>query len=103
MHPVVIAHPVSGEPRLFVNRLMTHRILELPKQESGALLENLFKVLEDSAYVYDHAWRPGNLLMWDNFTTVHARRHFGDGQLRKLRRIAVKGSRPCAFVPRDND
>lgn len=100
VHPVVIAHPVSGEPRLFVNRLMTHRILELPKQESDALLESLFQVLEDPEYIYDHRWRPGDLLMWDNFSTVHARHHLEDGQLRKLRRIAVKGSQPRAFDPR---
>lgn len=96
-HPVVIEHPLSGEPRLFVNRLMTHRILELPKPESDALLESLFQVLEDPAYIYDHAWRSGDLLMWDNFSTLHARHHFDDGQLRKLRRIAVKGSQPRAF------
>ena len=103
VHPVVIEHPLSGEPRLFVNRLMTHRILELPKQESDALLESLFRVLEEPEYIYDHPWRPGDLLMWDNFSTVHARGHFDDGQLRKLRRIAVKGLRPRASLAGPGD
>lgn len=103
VHPVVVEHPVSGEPSLFVNRLMTHCILELPKPESDALLDSLFEVVEDPAYIYEHSWRPGDFLLWDNFTTVHARRHFDDGQLRKLRRIAVRGSKPRAFVPRRND
>ena len=42
-HPVVVAHPLTHEPCLYVNQGFTHRILELPDDEGAALLERLFE------------------------------------------------------------
>jgi taurine dioxygenase len=97
VHPIVIAHPETGRPALFVNRLMTDSIHGLPRAESDALLERLFEHLEQPQLVYEHVWRPGDVLIWDNLATVHARTDFDPAERRALRRMAIRGVRPRAF------
>jgi taurine dioxygenase len=93
-HPVAPAHPESGRRTLYVNRLMTRQIEGLSASDSRALLEELFAHQEQSAFIYEHAWTPGDLVIWDNRCTLHARTDFDANQLRKLRRVAVRGESP---------
>jgi taurine dioxygenase len=93
-HPVVRTHPATGRKSLYVNRLMTHHVEGLPEGESERVLEVLFRTLEQPEFVYEHRWRVGDLLMWDNRCTVHARRDFDSNESRWLRRVTIKGDRP---------
>lgn len=93
-HPVVRTHPETGRKALYVNRLMTHRIEGLDQAESDKLLDFLFAHLERPELVYEHRWRVGDLLMWDNRCTLHARRDFDPKDRRMLRRITIRGSEP---------
>ena len=93
-HPIVRMHPATGRKALYVNRLMTASIVGLPKQESDALLRQLFEHQERLEYRYEHRWQVGDLVIWDNRCTLHARRDFPATHLRKLRRVAVRGERP---------
>jgi taurine dioxygenase len=98
-HPVVIRHPETGCDVLYVNRLMTDHIVGMDRAESDALLEDLFQVLEDSAHCYEHVWTPGDLVMWDNLCTLHARTWFDPSQSRVLRRTTVSGKAPSGVMP----
>ena len=93
-HPVVRTHPATGRKALYVNRLMTREIEGLPRDESEALLQTLFDHLEQPQFVYAHVWRPGDILMWDNRCTVHARTDFSAGERRLLRRVTILGEKP---------
>jgi taurine dioxygenase len=93
-HPVVRTHPRTGRRALYINRLMTHYIVDMPRAESDALLAELFDHLENPAWVYEHVWRPGDLLMWDNRCTVHARSDFDASERRLMRRCTVLGDVP---------
>jgi len=93
-HPVVRTHPATGRKALYVNRLMTREIEGLPHAESDALLEKLFDHQEQQQFVYEHVWRPGDLLMWDNRCTLHARTDFPAGERRLLRRVTILGEKP---------
>jgi len=95
-HPVVIRHPETGREVLYVNRLMTDHIVGMDRAESDALLEDLFQVLEDPAHAYEHVWTPGDLVMWDNLCTLHARTWFDPSMSRVLRRTTVAGEAPKA-------
>lgn len=97
IHPAVIAHPVTGEPLLFVNRLMADRIVGMPRAESDALLQILFDHMERRELVYEHVWRVGDVVVWDNLGTIHARTDFDPAERRLLRRMAIKGVRPVAY------
>jgi taurine dioxygenase len=88
-HPVVLPHPVTGRPLLFVNELMTDSIVELDPIESEALLEELWSYLDDDAVRYEHDWQVGDLIVWDNLALQHGRRDFAVGQRRSLRRFQI--------------
>lgn len=89
IHPLVWQHPDSGEPILFVNRLLTYRIEGLSQDASERLLQELFAVIEDPAHVYTHRWAAGDYLVWDNRQLQHARGAFDPGQARALRRVPI--------------
>jgi taurine dioxygenase len=91
--PVVCTHPVTGKKALYVNRLMTEYIVGMPREESNALLESLFDHQEQRQFIYEHRWTRGDLVMWDNRCMLHARGDFNADELRKLRRVTVKGDR----------
>ena len=93
-HPVVRTHPATGRKALFVNRLMTKQIEGMAKEESERLLSFLFDHQEQPQFVYEHVWRPGDLLIWDNRCTLHARSDFDASERRLLRRVAVLGEKP---------
>lgn len=94
VHPVVRTHPATGRKALYVNRLMTRRIEGLPPEESNELLKLLFDHQERPEFIYVHVWRPGDLLMWDNRCTLHARTDFSADERRLLRRVTILGERP---------
>ena len=93
-HPVVRTHPATGRKALYVNRLMTLAIEGLPEAESAALLELLFDHQEKRRFVYEHVWRVGDILMWDNRCTLHARTDFSPDERRLMRRITILGEKP---------
>jgi taurine dioxygenase len=93
-HPVVRTHPATGRKALYVNRLMTRRIEGMAPEESGALLKFLFDHQEQLQFIYEHVWRPGDILMWDNRCTLHARTDFSADERRLLRRVTILGEKP---------
>lgn len=96
VHPLVQVIPETGKRALFASRLMTMSIEGMSRKESDALLDRLFDHIEDPRFRYAHKWRPGDLLVWDNRTTVHGRTDFDPGERRLLRRFATTGAKPIA-------
>ncbi len=94
VHPVVRTHDETGRKGLYVNRLMTDHIVGMDRKESDELLEYLFQQAERPEFIYDHKWSVGELVMWDNRCTLHARTDFSPNTRRMLRRISIKGKRP---------
>jgi taurine dioxygenase len=93
-HPVVRTHPATGRKSLYVNRLMTHHIEGLPVDDSLQLLSLLFETLERPEFTYEHRWHVGDVLLWDNRCTLHARRDFDPNERRWMRRVTIKGDKP---------
>jgi taurine dioxygenase len=90
-HPAVVAHPHTGRPALYVSPLQTARFEDMDPDESEALLTALFAYTENSDLIYEHVWRKGDLVIWDNWGTAHARTDFPADQTRLLRRSIVRG------------
>ena len=61
--------------------------------ESDELLATLFDHQERREFVYEHVWRPGDLLMWDNRCTLHARTDFSATERRLMRRVTILGEK----------
>lgn len=71
-HPVVIEHPVTGLPLLYVNRAFTTRIEQLTELESDRLLDLLFThVAGDPTSQCRVRWEPGTLTFRDNLACRH--------------------------------
>ena len=92
--PIFVTNPASGRKALYVNRLMTARIDGLPRDESDAILDQLFDIVERPENVFEHEWTPGELVMWDNLCSCHARTDFPADQRRLLRRCTIEGDGP---------
>ncbi len=93
-HPVVRTHPATGRRALYVNRLMTVAIEGMSDDESNELLNLLFDHQEQRHFIYEHVWRVGDILMWDNRCTLHARTDFSADERRLMRRITILGEKP---------
>jgi taurine dioxygenase len=90
-HPVFTRHPDTRRKSLFVDRLMTTSIEGFSEEESAAILSQLYDIGERREFIYEHVWRLGDFLMWDNRCTIHARTDFPKDERRLLRRCAVEG------------
>jgi taurine dioxygenase len=91
--PIVRTHPDTGRKALYVNRLMTWTVEGMDDAEGRALLDELFAHIEQDQFIYRHKWRVGDLVLWDNRCTLHARTDFSADERRLLRRHVVAGER----------
>ncbi len=94
IHPAVRRHPETGRLALHVNRLMTEELIGITPTESTELLEVCFAHVERPEHIYKHVWQVGDLVMWDNRCTQHARTDFPATERRLLRRVGLEGDRP---------
>lgn len=94
IQPIFRTHPETGRLAIYVSRLMTDYIVDTNTEESRNLLSELHEFTEQPQFVYEHVWRKGDLVMWDNRCTMHARTHFDPNERRMLRRIAICGDQP---------
>lgn len=93
-HPIFRTHPPTGRKSLYVNRLMTWSIIDMDAGESREILEQLFEHQEKPEFVYEHVWRPGDAILWDNRSCLHARTDFDPKERRRLRRVTMLGDKP---------
>jgi taurine dioxygenase len=89
-HPIVIEHPVSGELALYLGRRRNAYVVGLELAESERLLEELWSYVETA--LYRHRWAVGDLVLWDNRTTMHRRDAFDPTARRIMHRTQIKGS-----------
>jgi taurine dioxygenase len=89
--PMFITNPDSGRKALYVASQNTMWIEGIDRDESEELLQKMFAIAEDPAIIYEHVWRPGDLVMWDNLACLHARTDWPPEQRRTLRRCTVEG------------
>jgi alpha-ketoglutarate-dependent taurine dioxygenase len=69
--PVVIEHPENGRKGLFVNPAYTVHLVGMTRPESNAVLRLLFAHIASASFIYRHHWSPGDLVLWDELTTLH--------------------------------
>ena len=89
-HPAVTQHPVSGEHALYLGRRRNAYVMGLEVAESERLLDEIWTYID--AAVYQHRWALGDLVLWDNRTTMHRRDAFDAKARRVMHRTQIKGS-----------
>lgn len=93
-HPVVRRHPETGRPALFVGS-HTKSIDGMEWDEGRALIDRLIEHATQPEFVYQHAWRVGDLVWWDNRAALHCGMPFDvTRHKRRLHRTTVAGTGP---------
>ena len=98
IHPLVRTIPRSHRRSLY---LASHasRIVDWPIPEGRLLLRDLMEHATQPEFVYRHAWRVGDLVIWDNRATMHRARPFDDAKYRReLRRVTTLDIEQPAFA-----
>jgi taurine dioxygenase len=93
-HPVIRTHPETGRNALFVNRMFTTKIAQVSESESSALLEMLFRHIENPAFQCRFTWKPGSVAFWDNRCTQHLAVWDYYPHRRNGYRVTICGDRP---------
>ena len=84
--PLVRTHPGSGRKVLWCDsKLWAIEGMSLP--EGRALAHELIEHIGQRERVYSHKWRAGDLVMYDNRSTVHRGRRFDHSERREMRRV----------------
>lgn len=97
VHPLVCTHPDTGRKMLYLGRRRNAYLVGLELAESEALLDELWQFVARPEFAWEHVWRVGDLVMWDNRCTMHRRDPFDDTSRRIMHRTQIKGSaRPAA-------
>jgi len=98
-HPAVCRHPLSGEAVLYLGRRRNSYIEALSPAESEALLDELWAHAAKPEHLYEHRWRVGDLVLWDNRSTMHRRDPFDNAARRVMHRTQIKGKwKPRAYM-----
>ena len=92
VHPVFRTHDETGKKAVYVNRLMTVKIVDMAEDMSDRLLNAVYDHAERPEFVYAHVWRKGDVLLWDNRCSSHARTDFPSNERRLMTRTTVKGT-----------
>ena len=90
---LVRVHPATGRKSLF---LSSHAgaIVGWTIPEARMFLRDLTEHATQREFVYSHAWKPHDLVMWDNRATMHRARRFDRNEVRDVRRTTLAGHAP---------
>ena len=70
-HPIVRTHPYTGRKSLFVTAAECIGIEGMPDDEALDLIAELDSHCVRPEFLYRHKWKVGDLLMWDNTSSMH--------------------------------
>jgi len=99
-HPLVIRHPDTGRPALFLGRRRNSTIVGMDLAESDALLDELWAHATRPEFTFQQVWQRHDLVLWDNRCTLHRRDAFDPEARRVMHRTQIKGPAiEAAFAP----
>jgi len=94
-HPLVRTHPETGRKSLYLNPNRMEQVEGLDRAESDRLLDGLIAHAIQPKYQYRHVWRQGDIVIWDNRSTMHkANADYPEGERRLMHRVIVAGTAP---------
>jgi len=91
VHPLVCRHPVTGRRMLYLGRRRNAYLVGLDLADSESLLDELWSIVDRPEFAWEHVWRVGDLVLWDNRCTMHRRDAFDPNSRRIMHRTQIKG------------
>jgi len=89
-HPLVNVNPATGRKALYIDPGTVTGIDGMPDDEANNLLDELLAHTVQPENVYEHDWRVGDLVLWDNAVALHARDDFSNKENRLVKRMIIK-------------
>jgi taurine dioxygenase len=93
-HPAVRTHPVNRRRAMYLSEGLTRTIEGMDEAQGRNLVIEMSEFATQPQFVYSHAWRPGDLVFWDNRCTMHRATEFDNRHRRVMRRTTVEGDEP---------
>ncbi len=90
LRPLVKLHPVTGRPSLFIGR-HAYGVPGLASQESERLLDDLVEFACQPPRTHRHAWKPGDVVIWDNRCVLHRARPWDHAEPRVMHHTRIAG------------
>ena len=87
-HPLLHRHQGSGRISLYLASHLSH-FDHMPLADGRLLVLDLMEWATQARWVYRHRWSVGDLVIWDNRSTMHRGRPFPDHEVRELRRTTL--------------
>ncbi|MCB2080838.1 MAG: TauD/TfdA family dioxygenase [Novosphingobium sp.] len=97
--PAIFVNPHNGRKCVWVSELQTTRLLEMEWEESRDLLHQTFDHLYRPEAVFEHRWRTGDIVIWDNIAIQHARGNIEKVGKRVLQRVIVGTQGVAPHIP----
>lgn len=85
--PLIMNHPETGRPALFINPMHTSHIVMEDKARAAELFDYLVEFSTRPEFVYEHNWRKGDIVIWDQRCTMH---RAGGGVAKNERRVMLR-------------
>jgi alpha-ketoglutarate-dependent taurine dioxygenase len=95
-HPIVRTHPETGHKALYVGgEQHGGTVIGLPPDEGEALMRKLRAFATQPRFVYEHRWRVGDAILWDNRSAMHCALPFDEERHRRMMyRVQIAGDEP---------
>jgi taurine dioxygenase len=95
-HPIVRTHPKTGRKALYVFEGECIGIEGIGDAEAVPLIRDLTQHCIQDKYIYEHKWKLGDVVMWDNAATLHlAVCDYELPRRRLLHRVTIEGGIPA--------
>ena len=88
-HPMVLKQPVSERKGLYFDPLQTYGIEGMDVSESRRLLDELTAHITQPNFIFEHRWRRGDIVLWDNCRVLHRREPFDPMVPRLMKRTTI--------------
>jgi taurine dioxygenase len=93
-YPIVRTHGETGRKALHLQKEGSGFIVGLPEKESDEILARLWAHMTRPEFIWEHRWKVGDVVVWDNRCTIHSRGAFDPNARRRLHRITIRGEWP---------
>jgi taurine dioxygenase len=96
--PLVAQHPVSKKKGLYIPLSHIESISGLTEEQARSLLDDLIEHMTQAQFVHMHHWEPGDLVVWDNRSAMHAPTQFDHKVYERLMyRLTFSGAQIVGF------
>ena len=88
-HRMVLENPLTGERSLYLDPNKTFAVEGVAEDDTRAFLDELFEHVLRDEFIYTHAWRNGDVVMWDNARLMHRREAYDEALPRFAKRTTI--------------